>query len=396
MKFSSKIDRCQLSPIRKFAPYARAAEKAGKKIYSLNIGNPDIATPSAYKEALRSYDAATVGYGPSEGLEVYLNAVMSYYDVKLGVKLEKGEVIATTGGSEALCIAANALLDEGDEIICPEPFYPNYSTFVTIPGGRICPMPTTPENGYRYAVREHVEACINEHTKAILVTNPGNPTGCVLTEEEMRIMLDVAKEHDLFLVCDEVYREFVYDGSPLRSALQYEGYDQNLIIVDSVSKRFSACGARVGVLISKNMEFMHHAMKWCQARLCPPTVDQIAAAALYTVDEHYFEMVREEYKRRRDTMVSRLQAIPGVQCKMPDGAFYLMATLPVDDADKFQMWLLTEFEGDATVMFASGEPFYATPGKGKNEVRLAYVINCDAINGAMDVLERALREYNNK
>lgn len=393
MKFSSKIEKCALSPIRKFAPYADAAHKAGKKIYSLNIGQPDIPTPQAYKQALIDYSEPVLPYSSSHGLEAYLNAVVNYYK-KLGVELSLDDVLSTTGGSEALCIVANCLLDEGSELLCPEPFYPNYSTFIAVPGGIIKPIPTSPENGYRYVDRVNIESAISDKTRAILITNPGNPTGCVLTEDELRTMLDIAVEHDIFLVCDEVYREFTYDGSPLRSALQYEGYEQHVIVIDSVSKRFSACGARIGALISKNREFMTQAMKWCQARLCPPTVDQFAAAALYTVGDDYFAAVREEYRRRRDTMVSRLQKIPGVFCTMPDGAFYLMVTLPVDDADKFQMWLLTEFESDETLMLASGEHFYMTPGKGKNEVRMAYVINCDDINGAMDVLEKALREYN--
>ena len=256
-------------------------------------------------------------------------------------------------------------------------------------------MPTKPEEGYSYAHRASVEACINEHTRAIMITNPGNPTGAVLSKDELKLMLDIAREHELFIICDEVYREFTYGGEPLMSGLQFEGYEGNVIVIDSVSKRFSACGARVGMLISKNKEFMAQAMKWCQCRLCSATVDQVGAAALYSLDPSYFDEIREEYRHRRDTMVSKLKEIPGVVCEMPKGAFYVMAALPVDDADKFQMWLLNEYNdhGD-TVLFACGEPFYATPGKGRNEVRLAYTINAEDITRAIEILGRGIEEYN--
>ena len=244
-------------------------------------------------------------------------------------------------------------------------------------------------------MREHIEPLINEHTRAIMITNSGNPTGAVQSPEELKLMLDIAKEHDLFIICDEVYREFTYGGEPLTSALQYPGYEDNVIVIDSVSKRFSACGARIGLLISKNKEFMQQAMKWCQCRLCASTTDQVAAAALYSVDQDYFASVREEYKLRRDTLMSKLSQIPGVVCKEPKGAFYVMAALPVDDADKFQLWLLNEFEDNGeTVMFSCGEPFYATPGKGLNEVRMAYVINKEDIARAMDILAVAIKKYN--
>ena len=289
------------------------------------------------------------------------------------------------------------LLDDGDEIIIPEPFYPNYHTSVTLAGATIHPVPTTPEEGYFYAERERVEKCINEHTRAILITSPGNPTGSVLTPDQLKVMLDVARDHNLFIVCDEVYREFVYGGEPLMSALQFEGYEDNVIVIDSVSKRFSACGARVGMVISKNRDFMAQAMKWCQCRLCSATVEQVAAAELYTLDPSYFDTVREEYRHRRDTMVSKLKTIPGVICEMPKGAFYVMASLPIDDADKFQMWLLNEFDDNKeTVLFACGEPFYATPGKGLNEVRLAYTINAPDISRAIDILAVAIEKYNRK
>lgn len=394
MKFSSKIEKCGLSPMRKFAPAAAAAEKRGVKIYHLNIGQPDIATPTAYFDALKSFDEPVLEYAPSAGVEELIDAVRGYY-ARLGVELARGDVLVTTGGSEGMQMLMAAILDDGDEIIVPEPFYPNYSTAVNLAGASIRPIPTCPEEGYRYAVRERVEACINAHTRAILITNPGNPTGNVLTHDELKLMLDVAREHELFIICDEVYREFVYADGPLVSALQLEGYEDNVVVLDSVSKRFSACGARIGMVISRNRELMSQCMKWCQCRLCSATVDQLAAAQLYTVGAEYFTAVREEYRSRRDAMMAKLREIPGVVCETPAGAFYVMAALPVDDADTFQSWLLDEFDDNGeTVMFACGEPFYATPGKGKNEVRMAYVLKKQDIERAMDILSKAIKKYN--
>ena len=394
MKFSSKIEKCGLSPMRKFAPYANEAAKKGKKLYHLNIGQPDIATPAAYFEAVKNFSQPVLAYAPSDGVPEMIDAVVNYYG-KIDAPITNKQVLITTGGSEALQIALTCILDEGDEIIIPEPFYPNYSTFVTLTGATIRPITTTPEENYKFAIRERVEACINEHTRAILFTNPGNPTGTILTEEELRLMADIAKEHNLFIIGDEVYREFVYGGERLMSLLQLEGYEDNVIVIDSVSKRFSACGARIGLLISKNKEFMSQAMKWCQCRLCASTTDQVAAAALYSVDKDYFAATRDEYKRRRDTMVEKLSSIPGVIYAQPKGAFYIMAALPVDDADKFQLWLLNEFDDNGeTVMFSCGEPFYGTPGKGKNEVRMAYVLKQEDLARAMDILAVAIKKYN--
>lgn len=394
MKISSKMEKCGLSPMRKFNGYAAEAVKRGIKIYHLNIGQPDIITPDAYFQAMREFSEPVLAYAPSRGLPVLLDAVRGYYG-NIGVELADENILVTTGGSEALQMTMATILDDGDEIIIPEPFYPNYHTSVTLAGATIRPLTTYPEEGYRYAVRERIEPLINEHTRAIMITNPGNPTGAVQSPEELKLMLDIAKEHELFIICDEVYREFTYGGEPLTSALQYPGYEDNVIVIDSVSKRFSACGARIGLLISKNKEFMQQAMKWCQCRLCASTTDQVAAAALYSVDKDYFASVREEYKLRRDTLMSKLSQIPGVICKEPKGAFYVMAALPVDDADKFQLWLLNEFEDNGeTVMFSCGEPFYATPGKGLNEVRMAYVINKEDIARAMDILAVAIRKYN--
>ena len=394
MKFSSKALRCQQSPMRKFHPYAVAAAAAGKKIYHLNIGQPDIQTPPQLFEAVRSFHEATLAYAPSPGIPALIDAICSYY-ARIGVTLDAGNVLVTTGGSEALQIACNCILDDGDEIIIPEPFYPNYHTFITTAGASIHPLHTKPEEGYFFADREKIEACITSKTKAIMITNPGNPTGTCLTREKMKMILDVAVEHDLYLIADEVYREFAYETGELLSFLQFGYGYENLILIDSVSKRFSACGARIGCLISRNVEFMAQALKYCQARLSVATLDQVAAAALYSVGPEYFAAVREEYHRRRDTVVRKLHEIPGVVCECPKGAFYLMAALPVDDAEKFQQWLLEEFDdhGD-TVMFAAGGPFYATPGKGLNEIRIAYVLKQEDLERAMDLLALGIQKYN--
>ena len=332
MKLSSKMERCGLSPMRKFASYAAKAEERGIKIYHLNIGQPDVKTPDVFFKALRDFTEPVLAYAPSVGVPKFLDAVQHYYS-RIGVELEHSQILPTTGGSEALQLTMACLLDDGDEIIIPEPFYPNYHTSVTLAGATIRPVPTDPEEGYFYADRERIEARINEHTRAIMITNPGNPTGNVLTPEQLHLMLGIAKEHDRFIVCHEGYREFTYGGEHLTSALQYKGYEDNVIVIDSISKRFSACGARVGMVISKNKDFMAQALKWCQCRLCSATVEQVAAAELYTLDPSYFDAVRDEYRHRRDTLVSKLHEIPGVVCETPRGAFYAMVSLPIDDAD---------------------------------------------------------------
>ena len=322
MKFSSKVEKSGLSPMRKFHPFAVAAEAKGRKIYHLNIGQPDIETPPQYFDAVRNFQLPVLEYAPSPGMPVLIDAIQKYYD-NLNMHFEKDEILITTGGSEALAIVLQSILDDGDEILIPEPFYPNYSTMVNTTGGVIRPIPTTPEEGYHYADRAKVEALINEHTRAIMCTNPGNPTGVVLTPEEQRLMCDIAKEHDLFIIGDEAYREFVYAGEPLQSFGEYTDAAENVIVIDTVSKRFSACGARVGAILSRNHELMGHVMKYCQARLSVATLDQVASAALYDVGPEYFAAVREEYKKRRDTVVSKLKNIPGVVCSEPKGAFYL-------------------------------------------------------------------------
>lgn len=396
MKFSSKVEKCGLSPMRKFHPYAVAAQEKGKKIYHLNIGQPDIETPKAYFDAVKLFDQPVLEYAPSPGMPELIEAIRSYY-AKLDMYFEPADILITNGGSEALQIAMNCILDDGDEILIPEPFYPNYNTMVRTCGAVIHPIPTCPEEGYHYADRKKIEAEINEHTRAIMCTNPGNPTGTVLTPEEMRMMVDIAKEHDLFIIGDEAYREFVYAGEPLQSLGEFEDAAENVIVIDTVSKRFSACGARIGCLISRNRELMAHAMKYAQCRLCVPTIDQLASAALYDVGPEYFAAVRDEYKRRRDTVMRKLQEIPGVVCECPKGAFYAMAALPVDDAEKFQIWLLEHFDdhGD-TVMFAPGGGFYATPGKGINEIRIAYVLKQADLERAMDLLALGIQAYNNR
>lgn len=394
MKLSSKVQKCNLSPMRKYHPYAVEAEKRGTKIYHLNIGQPDIETPKAYFDAVKGFSAPVLAYAPSPGIPDMIEAIRGYYK-RLGINYAANDILVTTGGSEALSLLMLCILDEGDEIIIPEPFYPNYNTFVRAAGGVIKPLTTSPEEGYKYADRKKLEALITPRTRAIMFTNPGNPTGAVLTKEEMRIIADVAKEHNLFVIGDEVYREFVYGGEQLMSIGMFDDIAENAVVIDSVSKRFSACGARIGALITKNKDLQQQVMKFCQGRLSVATLDQLASAALYTVDDSYFAAVRKEYKLRRDTVYNKLQEIPGVVCKEPKGAFYVMAKLPVDNTDKFQMWLLNEFSDKGeTVMFAPGEGFYATPGCGKDEVRIAYVLKQADLERAMDLLAIGIKKYN--
>ena len=396
MKFSSRIERSQLSPIRKFYPYQVACNKKGIKIYHLNIGQPDIQTPPAYFEAIRDFSQPVLEYAPSPGIPQLIQAVQGYYS-RIGIDYGEGDILVTTGGSEALQIALSCILDTDDEILIPEPFYPNYNTFVNCAGGKIVPIPTTPEEGYHYADRERIEPLITPRTRAIMISNPGNPTGVVLTPEQMRMIADIAKEHGLFLIADEVYREFIYGDEPLQSMGAYRDLDENLILIDSVSKRFSACGARIGVLITRNQTLQQHALKICQARLSLATLDQVASAALYQVDPHYFDSVRAEYRRRRDTIYRKLQEIPGVVCKEPQGAFYVMAKLPVPDTDAFQTWLLTEFQDNhETIMYAPGGGFFSDPALGKTQVRFAYVLNCQNLERAMDLLKLGIAQYNGR
>ena len=394
MRVSINANRCEPSPMRKFHPLAVAAKKQGKKIYHLNIGQPDLPTPQAYYDAVRGFDARTLEYEASPGMPVLIDAVQNYY-AKLGVELEHDDILITTGGSEALLLTCLSILDPYTEVIIPEPYYPNYTTFVHAAGGVIRALPTTPWEGYRYAQRERIESLITPNTRAIMVTNPGNPTGVVLSQEEMRMIADVAKEHGLFLISDEVYREFCYDdhfGIPTMA--HFRDIDENLVIIDSVSKRFSACGARVGCVVTRNKELQAALLKFCQSRLSVATVDQLGAAALYDVGPEYFSACKDEYRKRRDTVIQHLRRIPGVVVEEPMGAFYVMASLPVDDSDKFQQWLLEEFDDNGdTVMFAPGAPFYETPGKGINEVRIAYVLKSEDLTRAMDLLAKGISRY---
>jgi aspartate aminotransferase len=380
--------------MRKFHPLAVAAEKKGKKIYHLNIGQPDLETPQAFYDAVRSFDGATLEYAASPGVPMLIDAVRDYYK-QLDVELDPDDVLVTTGGSEALLLTCLSILDPYTEVIIPEPYYPNYTTFVHAAGGVIRALPTCPEEGYHYADRKRIESLITKNTRAILITNPGNPTGVVLDEKEMRMIADIAKKYDLYLICDEVYREFCYDdrfGVPTMA--RFSDIKDNLVIIDSVSKRFSACGARIGCVVTKNQELQQAILKFCQSRLAAPTIDQIGAAALYSVDHAFFARSKEEYRIRRDTVVKHLRGIPGVLVEEPMGAFYVMARLPVDDADKFQHWLLNEFDDNGdTVMFAPGAPFYETPGKGINEVRIAYVRKQEELERAMELLEKGIARY---
>ena len=394
MKISINANRCEPSPMRKFHPLAVKAQNQGKTIYHLNIGQPDLPTPEAFYQQVRSFDSSTVAYAESPGMPVLIDAIRNYYK-KLDVDLAPDDVLITSGGSEALLLTCLSILDPYTEVIIPEPYYPNYTTFVHAAGGVIRALHTGPEEGYHYADRKRIERLITKNTRAILITNPGNPTGVVLDEQEMRMIADIAKENDLYLICDEVYREFCYDdkyGVPCMG--RFRDLDDHLVIIDSVSKRFSACGARVGCVITKNQELQQAILKFCQSRLAVATLDQVGAAALYSVDQDFFNRSKEEYRRRRDLVVSSLRKIPGVAVTEPMGAFYVMASLPVDNADKFQRWLLESFDdrGD-TVMFAPGAPFYETPGKGINEVRIAYVQELHKLQRAMELLKLGVEKY---
>ncbi len=380
--------------MRKFHPLAVKAKSEGKYIYHLNIGQPDLPTPQAFFDAIKSYNQATLAYEASPGMPILIEAIRNYYE-KLGVVLDADDIFITTGGSEALLYTCLCTLDPKSEVIVPEPFYPNYATFINAAGGVIRPLPTTPEEGYRYSDRERIEKLINQNTRAILVTNPGNPTGVVLNDTEMRMIADVAKENNLFIISDEVYREFCYDDSGEIPCMgRFADIDENLVIVDSVSKRFSSCGARIGCVITKNKDLQMALMKFCQSRLSVATLDQMGAAALYSVDDSYIKRSITEYRARRDVTIAGLRKIPGVMVEVPLGAFYVMAKLPVDDTDKFQQWLLNEFSDNGeTVMFAPGASFYGTPGSGTNEIRIAYVLEQKCMERAVELLGLGIARY---
>lgn len=394
MRISDRVQAMQNSPIRKFNPMADAAKAEGVKIYHLNIGQPDIETPPVFWEAVKGFDSKVLEYAGSWGLPSLQDAIVEYFK-RFDMNLDRNDVLITSGGSEALTLVFLSIINPGDEIIVPEPYYTNYLTFIQAADGVIKPITTYAEEGYKYAIRERLEAVVTDKTKMISIVNPGNPTGCILSREDMRVIADFAKEHDLWILADEVYREFAYDGREMTSFGQLADIEDRVIIIDSVSKRFSACGARIGTVITRNKELQGHMMKIAQARLSVATLDQVASAALYSVDPSYFDEVRAEYKERRDTLYRKLMEIPGVVCKEPKGAFYVMAKLPVDDTEKFLVWLLTEFEDNKeTVMYAPGGGFYATEGKGKDEVRFAYILKKEDLERAMDLLAMGIKKYN--
>lgn len=381
------------SPIRKLAPLADAAAQRGTKIYYLNIGQPDIESPAEALEAVKRSDLRVLEYSPSPGFASYRNGLASYYQ-GLGLDVQASDVIVTTGGSEALSFAMGSMLDPGDEVILPEPYYANYFGFAQALGAKVVSVPSSIESGFALPPIAELEARITPRTKAVLVCNPGNPTGYVYRRDELEALRDMALKHDLFVIADEVYREFVYDGAEAISVLSLAGLEQHAVLIDSVSKRYSMCGARIGCMVSKNTELMATAMKFAQARLSPPTYEQIAAEAALATPASYFEAVNAEYRARRDTLVRRLNAIAGVFCPTPRGAFYAVAQLPVDDAETFCRWMLEEFSHEgATVMMAPAAGFYAERSLGKRQVRLAYVLKQSDLERAMDVLERGLAAY---
>lgn len=394
-KISNKGLQMPESPIRKLVPFAEAAKKKGHKVYHLNIGQPDIKTPEVAIEAVKNADIKVLEYSHSAGFESYRNKLAESYQ-KAGLPVEPQDIIITTGGSEALMFAMGSTMDSGDEIIIPEPFYANYNGFSVASGINVVPVISGIETGFALPPIEDFEKLITPKTKAILICNPGNPTGYLYSKEEIEKLAEIVKKHDLFLIADEVYREFIYDdGVEHHSVLNIKGIEQNAIMIDSVSKRYSMCGARIGCVVSKNKEVMQTAMKFAQARLSPPTYEQIASEAALQTPQSYFDEVIAEYKDRRDTLISELQKIDGVQVATPKGAFYCIAKLPVDNADKFAQWLLEEFEyNKETVMVAPASGFYSTKGVGLDEVRIAYVLKKEDLVKAVEVLKQALSSYN--
>jgi aspartate aminotransferase len=393
-KISKKGMAMPSSPVRKLVPFAEAALKKGRTIYQLNIGQPDIKTPVQAINAVKNTDMEVLSYSHSAGNESYRKKLTTHYN-KLDMGLDINDIIVSTGGSEALLFAMGSICDQGDEIIIPEPFYANYNGFAAASGVTVCPIKTTIENNFALPAISAFEELITDKTKAILICNPGNPTGYLYTEEEMQQLTDLVIKHDLFLVADEVYREFAYDGRVHHSVMNRKGLDQHAIMIDSVSKRYSMCGARIGCLVSKNKEVMAAAMKFAQARLSPPTFAQIAAEAALDTPQSYFDDVIHEYIERRDLLISGLKEIEGVEVANPGGAFYCVAQLPVADTDVFAQWMLESFELDnETIMVAPAAGFYSTPGTGKNQIRIAYVLEKESLKKAINILKEALKVYN--
>ena len=382
------------SPIRKLVPFAEAATQKGIKVYHLNIGQPDIETPQIMLDAVRHSDFKILEYGHSAGNETYRKKLVQYYQ-SVGIDIDYTQIVITTGGSEAILFGFMACLDYGDEVIIPEPFYANYHGFASEAGVNVVTVTSTINNAFALPPVEELEKKITSRTKAIVICNPNNPTGYVYSKAEMEQIGALIKKHHLFLFCDEAYREFNYEGDMPMSSLNLEGVDEHVIMIDTISKRYSACGGRIGALVTRNKLLIETVMKFAQARLCPPGFAQIAGEAALDLPADYFDQTKAEYKSRRDLIIQRLNAMDGVYCPKPSGAFYAIAQLPIDDADRFCQWLLSDFSfNNATVMLAPGTGFYATPNLGKNQVRLAYVLNLTDINAAMDCLEQALKVYN--
>jgi aspartate aminotransferase len=392
-KISQKGQSMPASPIRKLVPFAEQAKKKGIKVYHLNIGQPDIETPHEVFDAIKNVNFKVLEYSHSAGIESYRKHLAGYYK-KYNIHISINNVLITTGGSEAIVFAMMSCFDPGDEIIIPEPFYANYNGFAHASDVVIKPITSHIENGFALPAIDEFEKLITPKTRAILICNPNNPTGCLYSKEELFALRDLVLKHDLFLFADEVYREFCYDDKSHFSVLNIEGLEKNVVVIDSVSKRFSMCGARIGVLITRNEDLLQTALKFAQARLSPPTFGQIAAEAALNVKEDYFTKVKIEYLQRRNTLVDLLNEIPGVTCPTPGGAFYAIAKLPIDDCDKFCQWLLESFSyNNETVMLAPATGFYATNGLGKDEVRLAYVLNNDELIKAINCLKVALEQY---
>lgn len=384
------------SPIRKLVPYATAAKARGVKVYHLNIGQPDIETPEVALQAVRNLDRKVIEYSNSEGYSSYRTGLANYYN-SVGVAITDTDIMVTTGGSEALIFGFMTCMDPGDEIIIPEPFYANYNGFATMAGLKVVPITARIEDGFALPPISEFEKRITERTRAILICNPGNPTGTLYSQQSLEALAAIVKKHDLFLFADEVYREFCYDGNVPFSCMNLKGIEQNVVMVDSVSKRYSMCGARVGALVSRNSELMANALKFAQARLSPPTLGQIAGEAALKTPQSYFDGVKAEYVGRRNTLIDGLNQIEGVTCPKPEGAFYAMAKLPIDSGDKFCQWMLEEFNLDGeTVMMAPGAGFYSTKGVGHDQVRLAYVLNESDLKRSLKIIEAGLKVYPGK
>lgn len=381
------------SPIRKLVPFAEAAKARGTKVIHLNIGQPDIASPKVALDAIRNLDRTVIEYSHSAGYESYRKGLVGYY-AEHDIEINHEQIIVTNGGSEALLFGMMACFEPGDELIIPEPFYANYNSFALAAGVKVVPLPTSIADEFALPPISTFESLITPRTKGILICNPGNPTGRIYGAEELERLRDIVKEHDLFLFADEVYREFCYDGAKHISCMTLEGIDQQVVLIDSVSKRYSMCGARVGAFITRNAELYDAVLRFAQARLSPPTFGQIASEAALQTPKSYFEAVISEYVQRRDILVDGLNTIPGVVCPKPNGAFYCVAELPIKDSDHFCQWLLESFQHDGyTVMMAPATGFYAEPASGKTQVRLAYVLEKDLLERAVAVLKEALRSY---